>query len=111
MRKWSRVYWITLVVLAVAAAAKGIVRDEKSGYLVWVALLTGIGIGLGALTFALAKSRLSNPWRSVFVVVVGYHALFGPTMLAYLLLTEHSRNGDLPLRLYPHVIEFIDSLE
>lgn len=111
MRKWSRLYWISLVALTLFAAAKGVVQEESSNYLPWVALLFAIGLVLGAATFAVAKSRLSNPWRGVLVGVLGYHALFGPVMLAYLSLTEHSRNGDLPLRIYPHIITFIDSLE
>ena len=111
MRKLRRIYWIGLVALALAAGIKGVVQQSDDRMLLWVAVLFAIGAVLGALTFTLAKLPMLVPLRGVLVAVVGYHALFGPIMLAYMLTTSHSRNEDLPLQLYPHVIHLIDSLE
>ncbi|MCA8979199.1 MAG: hypothetical protein KDC14_04170 [Planctomycetes bacterium] len=111
MRNYRRVFWIGLIVLALVAAGTSVARGENSGHLIWVAVLSGAGALLGALTFAVAGSRMRNPLRGVLVAVLAYHALFGPIMLAYFALTPHSRNEDLPLRLYPHVIAFINSFE
>jgi hypothetical protein len=111
MRKLHRIYWIVLIALAAAVGIKGVVQDADERTYIWVAILFAIGAVLGWLTFFLAKLPMLVPMRGVMVLVVGYHALFGPIMLAYMLMSSHSRNEDLPLQLYPHVIHFIDSLE
>ncbi len=111
MRQLRKIYWIVLIALTLAAAGKGIAQDLGQVYLTWVALLFAVGAVLGALTFMVAKLPMIVPMRGLLVVVLGYHALFGPIMLAYKLTTTASRNEDFPLQLYPHVIYMIDSLE
>lgn len=111
MRKYRVTYWIGLFALAIAAAASGVLRDQNGAYFIWVGVLLAVGVVLGALTFALAKSQLSQPLRGMLIALCGYHALFGPVMLAYLTVTESSRNDDFALRIYPHLIAWIDSFE
>ena len=111
MRRLRLTYWIVLALLSLGAAVKVVVGEANQGHLAVVALLTGVGALLGWLTFRIAASRMREPIKTVLAVVVGYHALFGPVMLAYILSVDASRNDDLALQLYPHVIEFINSFE
>jgi len=111
MRKFFRGYWIALVVLTLGLLGKSLIDERSDIHLYRAITLGGIGLVLGLLTYGLSKSPIPRPFRTVLVVVAAYHALFAPIMLAYLILTESTRNDDLPLRLYPHVIEFINSFE
>jgi len=111
MRKFFRGYWISLVVLTLGLLAKSALTESSDIHLYRALTLGAIGLVLGLVTLGLSKAPIPRPARTVLVVVAAYHALFAPIMLAYLILTESTRNDDLPLRLYPHVIEFINSFE
>jgi hypothetical protein len=66
---------------------------------------------LGWPSFRVVSSNLPRPCVWLVVAVVGYHALFGPAMLPHFLTHKATRNDDIALRLWPHVIHWIDSFE
>lgn len=47
----------------------------------------------------------------VYLAVIGCHALFGPAMLLHFLTHQATRNDDLALRVWPHVIHWMNSFE
>ena len=106
-----RIFWWSLILLTIACLLRGFLEPERDRTLLVVPIFAGFGAVVGALTFLVANSPLPRALRGLFVLVLGYHACFGPIMLAYLLTTEVQRNDDLPLVLYPHIVELINSLE
>ena len=77
-----------------------------------------IGAMLSALSIVLAwLARLA--WTKVtvaivryaLVIVLAYHALFGPMLMLRRVMTDVSSNGDLAIVLWPHVVHFINSFE
>lgn len=111
MRRWQFLYYAALVVAGAAALFKALSDGDAGGHLVWIGILFAAGAVGGWLTFVCARSRMRRPWKPIVVAVVAYHALFGPVMLAYFAGVEAQRNDDLPLRLYPHVVAFVNSFE
>lgn len=49
--------------------------------------------------------------RAIGAGVLGYHALFGVVMMLTHVATTATSNDDIALRLWPHVVHFIDSFE
>lgn len=103
-RAW-RVYLSVVVLLALGVALSGRVILPFSLFLVaWSVLL-------GWPTLRVMSSNLPRPCVWLIVAVVGYHALFGPAMLLHFLTHKASRNDDLALRVWPHVVHWINSFE
>lgn len=75
------------------------------------AFLAGSSIGLAWLA-KLAWTRIAAPAaRLVATLGLAYHALFGVAMLVHRIRTEVTSNDDLVMRLWPHVVYFINSFE
>lgn len=76
-----------------------------------VLFFAGWGLVFGWAAFRIAARAGREPLLLVAVAVVGYHALFGPAMLLHDLTRAATRNDDLALRAYPHLIAWIDRFE
>jgi hypothetical protein len=57
------------------------------------------------------RSRLPELLRWILSLSLVYHALFGPALLLALAIEPVTRNDDFVLRLWPHVVRAINSLE
>jgi hypothetical protein len=73
--------------------------------------LVGWSVLLGWLTFRAAASKLPLPLAWLLTTVLGYHALFGPAMLLHFVTHSATRTDDLALRIWPHIVHWIDSFE
>ncbi len=107
--------WIAFCTLVVALLAVLVVVVQVQGR--WEArlFLAGFfavfGLVLGYLTYRAANADGSKPVRYAVAVLLGYHALAAPVFLVYWIAVDVGRNDDLPLRLYPHVVAFVNSFE
>ena len=107
-KRGRRASWIGLGVVIVLALGVAVSRRAP---LPITAFLLAWSVLLGGLAFLLATSKLFRPLAWVLAGVIGYHALFGPAMLLHCLTHESTRNDDLALRLWPHVVHWINSFE
>ena len=78
-------------------------------------LVTIIAFTVLSQLFGIAGFILSFPrdtwWKKIVLAIVVYHALIGPVFTAHSLLNTTNRNDSLALKLYPHVVGFIDGFE
>jgi hypothetical protein len=103
-----------LVLVLYAAYLVRTISDDALGWrshgLVGV-ILAGSLLVLASLA-KLAWTRIRNPaLRALFAAVVAYHALFGVAMLVDRIVDGVTSNDDLVIRVWPHVVHAIDSLE
>lgn len=78
-------------------------------------LVGGILAALSILFAWLAKlawgMQTSLLVRAVLVAALVYHALFGVVMLVTRIRDDATSNDDLVMKLWPHVVHFVDSFE
>jgi len=102
-RAWRAYLGITAI-LGAGAALRGLMWPHLLFLLSW-------SVVLGWPVARALRSNLPRLAVLPVVVVVGYHALFGPAMLLHFLTRDATRNDDLALRTWPHVIHWINSFE
>lgn len=56
-------------------------------------------------------SRQSTWLLRLLLLAAVYHSLIGPIFIAHYAMNRMTRNGDLALVLYPHVVSAIDAME
>jgi len=107
----------SFVILTLVLYAGYLVRttsDSSQGF--QTHLLIGGLLAASSILFAwLAKlawgMQTSLLVRVVLAAALGYHALFGVVMLVSRIRSESTSNDDLVMKLWPHVVHFINSLE
>lgn len=110
-RRIAAVWYAGLLLLALALVGKGAADRELARYAIWAGFLFGVGAVFGGLALRVAWSRLPQASRVLLALALGYVALFGPVMSAYLLVVDASANDDLPLLLFRPLVELLNSLE
>ncbi len=104
-RRGWRIYLGVVVLLALGAAFLRRVPLPMALFLLAWSVLLGWPVS------RLVSSNLPRPLVWLLAAVVGYHALFGPAMLLHVLTHRATRNDDLALRAWPHVIHWINRFE
>ena len=112
----GRVLWLwfgLVVALALAYVVAQTVRTSTSvrPHALVAAILAGPALVLGWLAWLVARTELPGVVRLVVAAALGYHALFGPSMLLTRTLREASSNDELVMRAWPHVVHWINSFE
>jgi succinate dehydrogenase hydrophobic anchor subunit len=75
------------------------------------AMFAGSSIALAWLAQRAWTAPFQKGLRVVLVLVLAYHALFGVAMLVHRIRSESTSNQDFVMRLWPHVVGAINSLE
>ena len=106
--------WVLVVVVLAAAYVAAQTMRSSANVLPHVSvagILAGAALALAWVAAAVHGSRLPRALRLALVVVLGYHALFGPALLLTRALREASSNDELVMRVWPHVVHAINALE
>lgn len=75
------------------------------------AIFAGTSIALAVVAKLAWGMRAPRPVRAVIVVVLVYHALFGPALFIEQVRASSSADTSFVSRTWPHVVYGIDSLE
>lgn len=112
-RRVARTFTIAVVLVAFAYAVRFALSDRTNAipHAAVALILGGASIALAWLAVAIARGMRPGFVRHLLVLVVAYHALFGPALMLQRLFDPVSRNDDLVPRAWPHVVHAIDSLE
>ena len=111
MRSWDRAFggWVATAVLAGVVAG---VRVYSSGRaepnLISCLLLTAVSAVWAVLAWQLLRRGVRGGW-TLFAWVCVYHAIHGPLALVELAIHLSSRNDQLSVVLYPHVVRFVNA--
>ena len=98
-----------------AAVVRASTRSNPES-IFWLSLFIVICAGLAAAAWYL--SRWPFDWhgdgmvlvgRIVMIGLLGYHALFGPILAATIALGHTYDDDALVLRMFPHVVDFLNS--
>ena len=111
---WTRALWIWLAAAAIAggvATARVLATGRAEPNLVLGWALTLICAALAVAAWQLLRRPQRSGLAAVLGWVLSYHALLGPIAMTELAIDLTSRNDHLAVRLYPHVVDFINSFE
>jgi hypothetical protein len=112
-RRIWRVFAVGVLVLFAGYLVRTIADDAHnwSQSLAVGGIFGGSGLALGWLARgAYTKIPVAMP-RWIFTIVLGWHALFGPVMLATRIVTRVTSNDQPGIVLWPHVVHWINSFE
>lgn len=113
----SRAAWRCFALVSIAIAAAFVVASGLRASNGWhngatrAAVLLAPSLALGWAACWLMRREWPALVRWPLALVLGYHALFGPALMLALAIDPATRNDDLVLRAWPHVVHAIDSLE
>ena len=97
---------------SIAVVARGAVSGPSwTSSAAVVAILGGIAVLLAWIAGRVHRTRLPCLPRGAIVLALAYHACFGPALMLTRAIEPVSRNDDLCMRLWPHVVHAINSFE
>ena len=110
---WIRAYSALWFGLALAAAGQAWLGTPAK-HLPVSALLALVGLAAALLAEWVRRYDFGEarpPWFGILQAVLIYHALAGPVFWIYALTTQATKNSDLPLSLYPHLVHAVNRFE
>lgn len=108
--RWFALVSIALAVAFVVASGLRASNGWRNGTAT-AALLLVPSLALGWLACWIARRSWPALVRWPLALVLGYHALFGPALMLAWTIEPVTRNDDLYMRLWPHVVHAINSFE
>ncbi|TAJ08078.1 MAG: hypothetical protein EPO68_15860 [Planctomycetota bacterium] len=111
-REW-RAFAVASSAIAVAFVIASALRKPNGWHngATLAAILLVPSLALGWLACWIARRSWPALVRWPLALALGYHALFGPALMLAQAIDPVTRNDDVVLRAWPHVVHFINSFE